>query len=56
MPTEITIKQDLFRFATLRAPEQLSDVSKPLNFVTHPNISASYLLDGSVIGLGLPVT
>lgn len=49
------IKQDLFRFATLRAPQQIDEESIPLYFVTHPDPSQSQLLGCPYIGIGQPV-
>ncbi len=37
---------DLFRFATLRAPQQLSDDRRLLGFIYHPDQSQSALLSG----------
>ncbi|MCJ8290851.1 MAG: hypothetical protein HRT58_14075 [Crocinitomicaceae bacterium] len=37
---------DLFRFATLRAPQQLSDERRSLGFIYHPDQSQSTLFDG----------
>jgi len=42
MSTSKPIKTDLFRFASLRAPQLLSDEEKELGFILHPNLPASY--------------
>jgi len=54
--TKQAIKQDLFRFATLRAPEQLNEEMSQILFVTHPDPSQSQFLSCPDIGPGEPFT
>lgn len=42
MSTSEPIKTDLFRFASLRTPQLLSDEEKELGFIFHPNLTASH--------------
>jgi len=49
MDQPIPIKQDLFRFVTLRAPELLSIESKEQCFIYHPNIQKSAFITNIVV-------
>lgn len=50
MPTNISIKSDLFRFVTVRSPQHIKVQQQNLRFVFHPDIASSQV--GACEGIG----